>query len=301
MRKSTKSSGLLFAQKLNLENDMTTSASHKIPAPAEAEIDENLMFERAVKRDERRWNTKVIITRTFLTVVFVAAWQFLSGPVIDEFWISKPTAILTRLFEWTVDGTLLTHSTATLTAMALGFLVGSATGVLAGFFLGRSKFFAAVFQPFIVGMSSLPKLALAPLFILWFGIGLESKVLMTGLVVFFLVFYNTFAGARDTDRELLDVVTIMGAKQRDRLFHVIIPSAASWIFTGLRLAVPYSLIGAVVSEITASSEGLGYILKRSANTFDTAGTFGAIAILVVVALILNLFVTRAEKINARWK
>ena len=281
---------------------MTLTDLHKkAPQSIDAELEQNYIFEQELKRSHRRWSVKVVTTRVAITVTILAAWQFLSGPVIDEFWLSTPTAIFGRLFEWVADGTLWGHASATLTAMALGFVVGSTLGIISGFFLGRNKFFAAVFQPFIIGMNSLPKLALAPLFILWFGIGLESKVLMTGLVVFFLVFYNTYAGARDTDQELLDVVTILGASRRARLLKVIIPSTATWIFIGLRLAVPYSLIGAVISEITASSEGLGYLLKRSANTFDTAGTFAAIGVLVIVALILNIAVTKAEAINARWK
>lgn len=278
-----------------------TLTQHNRAVSQPAEPDQNVVFEEQLKRTRRRWSAKVVTTRVAITVTFLAAWQFLSGPVIDEFWLSTPTAIFARLFGWMADGSLWGHASATLTAMALGFVAGSTLGIVSGFFLGRNKFFAAVFQPFIIGMNSLPKLALAPLFILWFGIGLESKVLMTALVVFFLVFYNTYAGARDTDQELLDVVTILGASRRARLLSVIIPSTATWIFTGLRLAVPYSLIGAVISEITASSEGLGFLLKRSANTFDTPGTFAAIGVLVIVALVLNIAVTKAEAVNARWK
>ncbi|WP_430335935.1 ABC transporter permease [Rhodococcus sp. ACT016] len=253
------------------------------------------------RRKQRTYRLVVLTIRILIVAALLGAWQMLSGPVIDPFWVSSPQAIADRLVEWTRDGTLATNARATLLAMAIGLVLGSSAGIVTGFLLGRNRFLGDVFNPFIIAMNSLPKLALAPLFILWFGIGLQSKVIMTALVCFFLVFYNTFAGARDTDAELLGVVTVLGANGRQRLLKVILPQTMSWILTGLRLAVPYSLVGAVVSEITASNEGLGHLLKTSANTFDTAGTFAAIAVLVVVALLLNIAVTRAEGLSSRWK
>ncbi|MQA02651.1 MAG: ABC transporter permease subunit [Streptosporangiales bacterium] len=241
----------------------------------------------------------VWVVRAVLVAVAVAGWELCSGALIDPFWISSPSAVLTKLWTWCIDGSLWTHGSATLQAMALGFVVGGAAGVTVGFVLGRSPFLAEVLNPLVIAANSLPKLALAPLFILWFGIGLESKVALTAVVVFFLVFHNSFSGAKNVDQELLDVVTLMGANRKDRLVKVIVPAAASWVFTGLRLAVPYSLIGAVVSEITASNEGLGYLLKRSANTFDTAGTFAAVVVLMVVAVVINIAVTRAERYSSR--
>lgn len=257
--------------------------------------------ERQFKARARRYRTVVAATRVLLVAAVVVGWELLSGPVIDPFWLSSPSQIVGRLREWIADGTLARDTLATVQAMVVGFTVGSAAGVAIGFTLGRVKFLADVFYPFVIAVNSLPKLALAPLFILWFGIGLEGKVVMTSMVCFFLVFYNTFAGARDTDPELLGVMAVMGANRRDRLFKLILPSAATWVFTGLRLAVPYSLVGAVVSEITASSEGLGHLLKSSANTFDTAGTFAVLIVLVAIALVINLAVTKAEAVNARWK
>jgi NitT/TauT family transport system permease protein len=257
--------------------------------------------ERQFKARARRYRAVVAATRVLLVAAVIVGWELLSGPVIDPFWLSSPSQIVGRLQEWTTDGTLARNALATVQAMAVGFTVGSAAGVVIGFTLGRVRFLADVFYPFVIAVNSLPKLALAPLFILWFGIGLEGKVVMTSMVCFFLVFYNTFAGARDTDHELLGVMAVMGANRRDRLFKLILPSAATWVFTGLRLAVPYSLVGAVVSEITASSEGLGHLLKSSANTFDTAGTFAVLLVLVAIALVINLAVTKAEAVNARWK
>lgn len=280
---------------------MTDQLREKAPAPAAKFPLSDEEFALSEKQHLRRRWWAVGAIRLALLVVIFGSWELMSGTVIDEFNVSKPSAIAARLGEWLMDGTLIQHGASTLTAMALGFVVGLLCGVTTGFILGRVKVVADVLHPFIVALNSLPKLALAPLFVLWFGIGLTSKVLMTALVVFFLVFYNTFAGARNTDEELLGVVSIFGANRRQLLATVIIPSTATWILTGIRVAIPYSLIGAVIAEITASNEGLGYLLKSSANMFDTAGTFAAILVLVIVALVLSEVVNRLESVTDRWK
>ncbi|MEU5761269.1 ABC transporter permease [Nocardia sp. NPDC047648] len=280
---------------------MSAIAAARTTAPTLPTLPVDEDFDGAYRRKQRIYRIAVLTVRLAIVAVLLGGWQGLSGPVIDPFWVSSPEAIGDRLIEWTRDGTLAANAQATLLAMAIGLVLGSAAGIVAGFLLGRVRLLGDVFNPFIIAMNSLPKLALAPLFILWFGIGLQAKVVMTALVCFFLVFYNTFAGARDTDSELLGVVAVLGANSRQRLTKVILPYTLAWILTGLRLAVPYSLLGVVVSEITASNEGLGHLLKTSANTFDTAGTFAAIAVLVVVALVLNIVVTRAESLSSRWK
>src|SRR5690606_8570383 len=131
---------------------------------------------------------------------------------------------------------------------------------------------------------SLPKVALAPLFIVWFGIGLEMKVILTAAIVFFIVFLNTFTGVREVSAELVAILRLMGAKERHLLTKVIVPSAIVWVFAGLRLSVPYALIGAVVGEIIASNRGLGYLVAHAAGQFDTAGTFAALFSIVILAL-----------------
>jgi len=143
--------------------------------------------------------------------------------------------------------------------------------------------------------------ALAPLFILWFGIGLSMKVILTAAVVFFLVFLNTYSGVRNVSREQLTILRLMGANERDLLGMVVLPSALTWVFTGLRLSVPYALIGALVGEIIAANRGLGYLLSDAASQFDTAGVFAALVGIIVLALILNTAVRQAERLLMPWK
>lgn len=239
------------------------------------------------------------IARIGIVVALLAIWQFISGRWVDEFWISKPSAIWDVLWEWISTGDILIHLQATMTAMILGLLLGATGGIVIGFVLGRVEWLARLLDPLVTAIYSLPKVALAPLFILWFGVDLTSKVVLTAVVCFFLVFYNTYAGVRDVDKDLVDVVRVMGGSRSDLLLKVVFPSAATWIYTGLRLAVPYALIGAVVGEIVASDKGLGFLLARAAGTFNTAGTFAALFLLMLIGTILGFMVDWSEKITGR--
>jgi NitT/TauT family transport system permease protein len=238
--------------------------------------------------------------RTLLIVGLLAAWELLSH-VVDPFFISRPSAIAQRLWEWTLSGVLLFNTVITLEAALWGLLIGAAGGIVLGFALGQNRTLGSVADPLIVALYSLPKVALAPLFILWFGIGLQSKIALAAITVFFLVFFNTYAGVREVDQDLVDVLRIMGAGRADILRRVVLPSALGWIFVGLKVAVPYALIGAVVGEIVASNRGLGYLVQHSAGQFDSTGVFAALFVLMIVATALNELLTRAQGRLMRWK
>lgn len=265
-----------------------------------ADADDEVWDEKAMRQSARKRKMLVWVARLAVLAVIIGFWQFAAGRLINAFFTSSPTAIAARLWEWILDGTVLTNLLFTVQAMVLGFVIGSLSGIVVGFVLGRIPFLAQVLDPLIVSVYSLPKIALAPLFILWFGIGLLSKVVLAAVIVFFFLFYNTYSGVREVDRELVDVVRLMGGTRRHILTKVVLPSAATWIFAGLRLAVPYSLIGAVVGEIVASNRGLGYLLKRSSGVFDTAGVFASLVILMVIATVLNMAVNQFERRTSRW-
>lgn len=249
----------------------------------------------------RRASRQVMLGRLLLVAVWLASWELASGRLVAEFWISRPSEIAKELWSWISSGLIVGHLLSTVQAMALGFAIGSVTAISTGFVLGRSPRLSRIMDPFITAVYSLPKIALAPLFILWFGIGMASKVALSALIVYFLVFYNTFNGVRSVDQDLLDTVALMGASRRQLLVRVILPSSAIWIFAGLQIAVPYALIGAVVGEIIASNQGLGFLLRRSTGTFNTSGTFAALAVLMVVALAVNMAVTRLGARTSRWR
>ena len=247
-----------------------------------------------------RWLWINLLRLGLLTAILVA-WQFGSGRVVSEFFVSKPSAIATVLWEWLLDGSLLFHAGITATEAFLGFAIGAALGIGLGLLLGRAEVLADVLQPFITAFYSLPKVALAPLFVLWLGIGIEMKVVLTAAVVFFLVFLNTYTGVRSVSRELVTILKLMGAGELHILTKAVLPSAITWVFAGLRISVPYALIGAIVGELIASNRGLGFLLSSSAGQFSTAGVFAALFAIVVLAFVLNLVVRWAEILLMPWK
>ncbi len=248
----------------------------------------------------REWRS-MMLWRLAIAVGILALWQGASGRLIKPFWISSPSAIGQQLLAWTLSGELWRNVEITLTETVLGFVLGACFGVVVGLVLGLNPRLAKILDPFIIAFYSLPKIALAPLFILWFGVGLAPKVVLATVVVFFLVFYSTYAGTQAVDRELIDVLRLMGARRDQILAKVIVPSALVWIFTGMKISVPYALIGSVVGEMMASNRGLGYLIEASAGQYDTGGVFAALFVLMIIATALNALLKQSEKVLLRWR
>jgi NitT/TauT family transport system permease protein len=234
-------------------------------------------------------------------LLLLAIWQTASGWLIDPFFISSPSAVIVKLWGWFRDGSIFIHIWATVYATLLGFAIGAVSGVIGGVWLGVSPFFSRLLSPYIWAFNALPKVALAPLLILWFGLGIQSKVALSAVLVVFLVFVNTFSGVREVDRDLVDGVRLMKATRRQLLTKVILPSASSWIFVGLKTALPYALIGVIIGEMIASNKGLGYLVQRAGSEFDTAGAFAALTVIALIAVILNEFVQTIQTRMERWK
>jgi sulfonate transport system permease protein len=243
----------------------------------------------------------VFAWRAAIVVICLAVWEFASGRLIKPFWISSPSEIWRQLSEWVATGQLWLHVEVTLSEILMGFGFGAISGVAVGLALGLNRRLAAVLDPFIVAFYSLPKIALAPLFILWFGVGLTSKVVLATFVVFFLVFYNTYAGTLAVEAELIDVLRLMGARRGQIIRKVILPSALIWIFTGMKSSVPYALIGAVVGEMMASNKGLGYLIEAAAGQYDTGGVFAALFVLMIIATGLHELLKQSERRMLRWR
>jgi NitT/TauT family transport system permease protein len=263
------------------------------------ESDADVMYEGPV--GTRGFRIKLFGARLLILAAALVAWEIIGGDYVDTFWISQPSDIYAKLAKWLVSGTLGFQLAVTLQEMLIGFTIGAVAGLVTGFVLGRNEFLSRLLDPFIAAIYSLPKVALAPLFILWFGVDIKPKIVLAAVVVFFLVFYNTYAGVRDVDSDLVDMVRLMGGNRFQILFFVVLPSSLIWIFTGLKLAVPYALIGAVVGEIMASNRGIGYLIEASAGQFDTAGVFAALFVLMIISVTLNELLNRAEGFLLRWK
>lgn len=248
-------------------------------------------------------NERLIVAawRAGIAIVGLALWEFVSGRWIKPFWISSPSAIWAQLADWIATGDLWMHVQVTMTETILGFIFGATAGIVTGLALGLNKRLAAVLDPFIVAFYSLPKIALAPLFILWFGVGLLSKIVLATFVVFFLVFYNTYAGTLAVEQELVDVLRLMGGTRLQIIRKVILPSVLLWIFTGMKVSVPYALIGAVVGEMMASNQGLGYLIQAAAGQYDTNGVFASLFVLTIIATAMHGALKQSEKLMSRWK
>lgn len=236
-----------------------------------------------------------------LGIGILLVWQGVSGKLIDNFFISNPIDVARRLYGWIADGSIVLHIGATVYATAMGFLIGSVLGAILGIWLGISPIAARLLNPYLNALNALPKVALAPLFVLWFGLGIESKIALAAVLVLFLVFLNTYAGVREVDQDLIDGARLMRATRAQVITKVIIPSAMSWVFAGLKISVPYALIGAVLGEMIAANRGLGYLVQFSGAQFDTAGVFAVLIVIALLAVALNFLVELVQRRIERWR
>ena len=246
-------------------------------------------------------NGFMVVCQVTLGVFLLLLWQGASGRLIDNFFISNPVDVGTRLAGWIKDGSLFVHIWATVYATVMGFIVGSVGGILLGVWLGVSPFTSRLLNPYLSALNALPKVALAPLFVLWFGLGIESKIALAAVLVLFLVFLNTYAGVREVDQDLIDGARLMKATRTQVIMKVIIPSATSWMFAGLKISVPYALIGAVLGEMIAANRGLGYLVQFSGSQFDTAGVFAVLLVIALLAVVLNFLVEIVQHRMQRWR
>lgn len=246
----------------------------------------------SVARNRRHRNI-VFTGRIIVTLGFLVAWQ-VASPHLDQVIFSSPAHIGQRLWEWTLDGTLLNNLLVTCEEVAIGYAVGCSAGVLLGLFLGSYPVVAAILDPVIMAIYGVPKIAFGPLFVVWFGINLAPKVVVAGLMVFFFVFLTTLDGARRVDRDLVQAVRLMGASPTKERLLVIIPGSLPAILLGLKLAIPEALVGAIVGELIVSNHGIGYLVEFAASQLDSAGVFAGLFIMMVLTLAANAAVSYAS-------
>jgi NitT/TauT family transport system permease protein len=220
---------------------------------------------------------------------------------LGTYWIGSPWGVVKRFTHDVLDGELLRHASLTLTEAMIGFVIGAIPAAALPFLLRRQPIVTAILDPFMVGGYGAPKLALAPLFILWFGIGIESKVALVAITVFFIVYFSALAGIRALDAKLVQMAQVVGANERDVARHIVFPGAVPYIFTGFRIAMPYSIGGAVIAELISSNRGLGYLIQLSAMNFDTIGVFVALVATALIVFLGNLSVNVIERWLLRWR
>jgi NitT/TauT family transport system permease protein len=284
-------------------SDVISTATRREPAKSvRPPGEDDLLF--AVDpsiRARRRETALVTIARVVMAVVLLVAWQLATGRLLSSFWISSPTDVASAFARLWRDNDLGGAILATLTETVVGFALGALAGMVVGIALAANRVVSRVADPYMVAFYSIPRVALIPLLILWFGVGFETKVIFTALLVFFPVFMNTLSGARSADNDLIDVLRVMGASRLDAIRKVLIPSSLAWVFAGLRISVPFALIGAVVAEMFTSNQGLGHLISATANQFDTAGNFAALFVTTLLGLVLTGAVSLIERHFLRWR
>lgn len=254
------------------------------------------------------WRHRLIVhgTQVAVLVVILGGWQWAASTGhLDPVLFGKPTGVVSRLHTWIRDGTAIgslgQQVEVTLKEALLGFAIGTALGIVCGIALGRVRFLAEVFGPFIKVLNSIPRIVLGSIFVIMFGLGLESKVLLVIVLVFFAVFFNAFQGAREVDRNLIANMTILGASRWQVTRHVVLPSAFTWIVASLHVSFGFALIGAIVGEFIGAQNGLGVLIKYAQGTFDANGVWAAMVIMAVVALVAEFLITRLERRLLRWR
>lgn len=255
---------------------------------------------KAWEAHERRERWRLMIVRIILAVVLLSIWEYGTGRWFDALWFSSPLRVAKHLWTWAQDD-LLMHLIITLRETFIGYSCGTLLGIMTGALLARFAFVGKVLDPFILALNGIPRIALAPLFIIWFGIGEPSKIVLAGMLSFFLCFYATLSGLRSVDPAYLSIAQVMGATERQTFFKVVLPAASPWIITAMKIGVPFALVGAIVGEFMAATAGLGFKIQLYTAQFDTTGAVTGVLVLMVVVIAFNTCLNRLESHVLRWR
>src|SRR5881227_1083232 len=249
----------------------------------------------------------LLLLQLLVAIVALAVWQFLTTVplfgriLLPPFFFSNPIDVGSQIVKWFSSGVIWKHLMITLWESILAFVIGSIGGVLVGFWFARKPLVAAVFDPYVKMINALPRVVLAPIFTLWLGLGIWSKVALGVTLVFFIVFFNVYQGVKEVSPVILANARMLGMSERQLFAHVYWPSALSWMFSSLHTSVGFAIIGAVVGEYLGSAAGLGYLINQAEGTFDTTGVFAGMVILAVFVLAIDFLVTVVERRLLVWR
>lgn len=249
----------------------------------------------------------LLLCQVLVAVVAIGLWYvFTTVPLfgrilLPPFFFSNPVDVGGQIVAWFVSGVIWKHLGITLLESLLAFVIGSTLGVLIGFWFARQPRLAAIFDPYVKMANALPRVVLAPIFALWLGLGIWSKVALGVTLVFFIVFFNVYQGVKEVSPTVLANGRMLGMSERQLMRHVFWPSALSWMFSSLHTAVGFAVVGAVVGEYLGSAAGLGYIIQQAEGTFDVAGVFAGMFVLSAFVIVIDVLVTRVEKRLLVWK
>jgi NitT/TauT family transport system permease protein len=265
-------------------------------------------------KDNRAGNGRLRLRafQVLLAVLLFVIWYVLTSPTLlppiyfaeanqAAFFFGEPVKVFARLWQWFVSGEIYEHLWVTLVETLLAFLIGTVSGVAIGLWLALSPTASAVLDPYIKAVNAMPRVILAPIFFVWFGLGIGSKVALGVTLVFFIVFFNVYQGVREVSPVVLANARMLGASPRQLLRYVYAPSAMSWVFASLHNSVGLAFVGAVVGEYLGSAKGVGYLIHQAEGFFDMNTVVAGIVLLTIFALVLDWAVGIAEKRLMVWQ
>jgi len=249
------------------------------------------------------------VRHVLLAMALLGAWYLSTEPILlddaaakrSAFFFGRPLEVAKVVYEWFVHGKIYPHLGVTLLETALAFVSGSVLGLLVGLWLALSPTAAALADPYIKALNAMPRVILAPIFVVWFGLGILSKVALGVTLVFFVVFFNVFQGVREVSPTILANARMLGATRRQLLRFIYLPSATSWVFSSLHTSVGMAFVGAVVGEYLGSARGVGYLILQAEGIFDINTVIAGILVLTLFALLLDQAVTRIEHRMLKWR
>ena len=245
--------------------------------------------------------------QVLVAILVLALWQLFSTvPVFGKillppFFFSNPIDVFAQVGSWFASGVIWKHLAITLWESMLAFVIGSAAGVAVGFWFARQPIIAAVFDPYVKMLNALPRVVLAPIFTLWLGLGIWSKVALGVTLVFFIVFFNVYQGVKEVSPTVLNNGRMLGMNEQQLMRHVYWPSALSWMFSSLHTSVGFAVVGAVVGEYLGSAAGLGYLIQQAEGVFDVAGVFAGMFVLSLFVVLIDMGVTLVERRLLVWR
>jgi len=259
---------------------------------------------------QARWvRARLALYHVLLACALIGGWYLLTEPVLLSpkaalrmaFFFGRPLEVIKVIIEWFISGKIYPHLAITLCETGLAFAIGVVLGIVVGLWLALSPIVDSLLDPYITALNAMPRVILAPIFVVWFGLGMSSKVALGVTLVFFIVFFNVYQGIREVSPTLLSNARMLGATNRQLLHSIYIPSATSWVFSSLHTSVGMAFVGAVVGEYLGSSRGIGYLILEAESVFDINTVFAGILVLTVFAVFLDLVVTRIERRMLRWR
>jgi len=253
------------------------------------------------------WRLGLLALQIMVAIVAVVLWYVLTtyavfGRILlPPFFFSNPLDVAKQIYVWFATGVIWKHLWVTLIEAILAFVIGSIGGVLVGFWFARQPHTAAVFDPYVKAVNALPRVVLAPIFTLWLGLGIWSKVALGVTLVFFIVFFNVYQGVKEVSPTVLANARMLGMSERQLMRHVYWPSALSWMFSSLHTSVGFAVVGAVVGEYLGAAAGLGYLIQQAEGVFDVAGVFAGMFVLAAFVIVIDTIVSFVEKRLLVWR